>query len=155
MRYEWDTYLTEVLAGRKKEDNIFTLRMDGMAIRDMPIGLRKYQSFDASDIEQLYMWVNNALCKSKRGARETLVYPAVFTRRDMYEVYFPDLDIRTMGVDLRDAYSKADSMLEMYISYCMKCGAEYAKPSAFEDVCRDYPDSVVMYIDSDVDLGVK
>ncbi|MBE6595943.1 MAG: TIR domain-containing protein [Ruminococcaceae bacterium] len=152
VRYEWDTYLTEVLAGRKAGDNIFTLRGDGADISALPISLRKYQSFPISEVEQLYMWVSNALSGIGVGKkqRQCLLYPAVFAEKEAggYAVTFPDLEIKAEGASLKDAFMKAKNLLEIYAVYLGKCGDTPPEATAIEDVMTAHPTNTVMYVDA-------
>lgn len=47
VKFEWTTFLNEVLSGRK-EGQIMTL-LDGMKIEDLPVVLRHYESFTPND----------------------------------------------------------------------------------------------------------
>ena len=152
VRYEWDTYLTEVLAGRKRDDNIFTLRVDGMPISDLPISLRKYQSFGLDEIDTLYMWVHNALEGIEDDAEkdETPLYPVVFTpSQNGYAVLVPDLDLKAEGRDLKLAFRRAKALMNSYHSFTRRCGEELTPPSEFEAVRAKYPDATVMLLAMD------
>lgn len=49
--YEWTTFRNEILSGRKN-GNILTILKDKVAVKDIDIGLRKYESMDAKDYKQ-------------------------------------------------------------------------------------------------------
>ena len=149
VRYEWDTYLTEVLAGRKHDDNIFTLRVDGMGISDLPISLRKYQSFGLDELDTLYMWVHNALegIKDDTEEDETPLYPVVFTPNESgYTVTVPDLELKAEARDLKKAFRRAKALMNSYHSYTRRCGEELAPPSEYEAMCEKYPNATVMLL---------
>ena len=149
VRYDWDTYLTEVLAGRKHDDNIFTLRVDGMGISDLPISLRKYQSFGLDELDTLYMWVHNALEGIKDDAEEdeTPLYPVVFTPNESgYTVTVPDLELKAEARDLKKAFRRAKALMNSYHSYTRRCGEELAPPSEYEAMCEKYPNATVMLL---------
>ena len=148
VRYEWDTYLNEVLAGRKKE-NIFTFRLNGLQIGELPIGLRRYQSFDIEQEELFYAWVDNALSQQEDTCKKyQFLYPAVFDKIDNgYRADYPDLDIWTEGNNLSEAYLYAKDLLRVYLSYALKYEIDYNLPTRYEEVIKRFPDKIVMYID--------
>jgi hypothetical protein len=153
VRYEWDTYLTEVLAGRKAGDNIFTLRADGTDISALPISLRKYQSFPVCEADQLYMWVSHALSGTDHGKKQKprLVYPACFTANVAnggWDITFPDLTIKDTAPGLKEAFDKAKSLLEVFAAYVHKCHEIPPEPSELEAVADRHPESRVMYVDA-------
>ncbi len=149
VRYEWDTYLNEVLAGRKKE-NIFTFRLNGLQIGELPIGLRRYQSFDTEQEEQIYMWVDNALSQSEDiGKKYQFLYPAMFTETDEgYRADFLDLGIWTEGYNLSEAYLYAKDLLRVYLSYALRHEINYNSPTRYQEIAQQNPDKIVMYIDA-------
>ena len=153
VRYEWDTYLCEILAGRK-EDNVFTVRLNDMQISDLPIGLRKYQSFDLEQLNALIAYVDNCLSPSKEEREQVsaFVYPAVFNKTaDGYEVFFPDLDLKTDGEIIEMAYLFAVESLKVYFTYMIKYKLDYNLPSDFEEIRNNYPNACsVMLITAEI-----
>lgn len=156
VRYEWDTYLCEILGGRK-DDNICILRLNGLQIADLPIGLRKYQSFDMTQLRVLAAYVDNSLSPAdpKMEQTATFVYPAVFTKNSSgYEVYFPDLDLKTDGEIAELAYLYAVELLKIYAKYVLKYKLDYNEPSDFEEVRNKYRDSCsVMLLSVDINFS--
>ena len=152
VRYEWDTFLNEILAGRKQGD-IFTVRLQNFEVSDLPIGLRRYQSFDSKNYEQLYMWINSALSKksvSKNTRKYQFLYNAVFTKREQggYDVFFPDLAISTDGKNISEAYMYAKGLLKAYFEYVLKYDIDFAKPKTYEYYAQEYPDKIIMMVDA-------
>lgn len=153
VRYEWDTYLGEVLSGRKKE-NVFTLRLENMLIADLPISLRKYQSFSIDQIEQLYSFVQNAVKVHQNRKKEIqFVYCAVFSKSENgFDVLFPDLEIKTDGINLTDAYLNAKALLLAYFIYAVKYDIEFNVPSGFKDILYRNPNKIVLVVDTIVNI---
>ena len=52
VEYEWNSFLNEILSGRKKDGEIFVV-LNGMTVDELPYPLRSTQHFFASDIDSL------------------------------------------------------------------------------------------------------
>ncbi len=149
VRYEWDTYLCEILGGRKSDNSICTLRLNNLQVADLPIGLRHYQSYDITQLKLLPAFVDRYLSTTgtTSATPSTFVYPAVFTRNSNgYDVYFPDLDIKTDGAFVEEAYLYAVECLKAYFICVHKYDLPYNLPSDFENVQNKYPDSCAVML---------
>ena len=152
VRYEWDTYLGEVLTGRKRE-NIFTLRLEDMQIADLPISLRKYQSFSLDEIEQLYTFVQKRV-SIHINTHLQFLYPAIFSKKqDGYDVVFPDLGIKTDGGNLSDAYIRAKDLLYVYFRYAFKYKTDCNTPTKLEDILQQYPSEIILFVDAIININ--
>lgn len=62
VRYEWDSFLQDIISGLKPSAEIFTV-IDGIPLQDLPRGLRHRQSFGSSDaeLERLSKFLSRAL----------------------------------------------------------------------------------------------
>ncbi len=156
LEYEWGTYLGEVISNRKKGE-IFTVRMNGMQISDLPLSLRKYQSFESDNLEEIYNWLPQKEGNRKKGNKPQcyqFLYPAIFRKVEStgeYKVVFPDLNIETSGTNLSEAYIYSKDLLKVFFSYCLRFDLEYNKPTKLEDIKQNYPTDMIMYVDTIVD----
>lgn len=150
VRYEWDTYLNEILDNRKRGE-LFTVRLDGASVSELPIALRKYQSFEENALEQLFLWVQSAAKARGAGAAERrFVYPAVFFAEEKggYTVMIPDLEVFAEGPSIEEAFLQAKVYIKAYFLCALKYGIPYPPPTGMEALRAMYPENAVMFIDA-------
>lgn len=85
------------------------------------------------------------------------IYPAVFVKDEdnLFQVFFPDLNIFAEGKDLSEAFLNAKDTLFVYFNYVMKYETEYNTPTKLQaliDKCK--PNETIMYIDAVVEVDV-
>ena len=135
VRYEWDTFLGEMLANRKK-GHIFTVLFNPMRIDLLPIGLRKYQSFKDDNLNALYSFIEGAFHEVKEPGRIAFIYPCVFSKKEdgRIKAFFPDLKIDTGGANYDDAFLNAQNLLLRFFIYAVKYEIDVETPSKIEDL---------------------
>lgn len=155
VRYEWDTFLGEALAGRKQE-KIFTYRIGDLGVADLPISLRKYQSFGQGEGKSLFAFVDSALSpqfEQEEDGTKRFLYPVVISKtenEEPYEAFFPDIDLKTEGNVEEEAYLFAAEFLKKYLAYALKYGYEYNLPTDVQAIKEKYPNDMVMLVYVDI-----
>lgn len=104
VRYEWDTYLAEILAGRKL-GNIFLFGVSGADVEDFPIGLRRYQLFKDNSKSKMYEFIENSL-----GKRDTVFDKNTYLEID--DAWFTDYIDHT-----EENYEFAKTIAEKIVSF--------------------------------------
>lgn len=133
VRYECDTFLGELLAGRK-HGHIFNVLLDKMRIDCLPISLRKYQCFKANNLNPLYSFIESAFHEVKEPGRIEFIYPCIFSKTEdnRIKAVFPDLGIETYGEDYDVTFMNAQNLLLRYFMYAVKYEVDVEAPSKIE-----------------------
>ena len=142
VRYEWDTFQGEILAGRKK-GFIFNVLLDDMRIAGLPIALRKYESFQEKDLIAMFSFIESIVNQHNAKPGMLFLYSCLFTEKidgKGYDAYFPDLDLRTDGDNLSEAFLYAENLLLTYAKYIVKYDCEIKKPTRLEELEDKFKD---------------
>lgn len=138
--YEWTTFRNEIFSGRK-DGNIVTVITDGVTVEQLPIGLRKYESFRFQNIEHSRITSYLSQHDYSSRQREQSTVESVDNRRSVLELQAFDIGHQLSACIFSKMQGKNQAQLHDQLADLM-ASSKLIPDASVDDLLTCNPDDI-------------